>query len=82
MATLYFDCSGGAAGDMILASLLALGAPRDVLDAGVSRLGLNAHVKTNDVKRNSIAAMLVNVDGGHHAHAQTPHSPHVSPNAA
>lgn len=82
MASLYFDCSGGAAGDMILAALLSLGAPRDVLDAAVSRLGLDARVTAMPVKRNSIAALLVNVDDGHHAHAHTPHTPHQSPNQA
>ena len=40
MRTVYFDPIGGAAGDMLLASLIDLGAPRDEIEAALRTLPL------------------------------------------
>ena len=41
MTILYFDCFGGAAGDMIVASLLDAGAPVEVVTESLDALGLD-----------------------------------------
>jgi uncharacterized protein (TIGR00299 family) protein len=41
MTILYFDCFGGAAGDMIVAALLDAGAPLDVVMEALGSLGLD-----------------------------------------
>ena len=41
MKTLYIDCRSGASGDMTLGALLSLGVPLQVLEDGLTSLGLN-----------------------------------------
>ena len=38
---LYFDCVGGAGGDMILAALISLGAPLSDIEKGLESLKLS-----------------------------------------
>jgi len=63
MRIAYFDCFSGAAGDMILAALIAAGADRSRVDAELRKLnvpGWSLHVA--DVKKQGFAAVKVDVD--------------------
>jgi len=60
--TLYLDCVGGVAGDMLLAALLDAGAAADVLHAVPERLGLrDVRVEVERVERHGVAALHVEV---------------------
>lgn len=68
---LYFDCFGGIAGDMVLASLLDLGLPLEVVQDAVAKLPLHGYtVRTEKVKRATIEAVrfIVDVDEQHQPH--------------
>ncbi len=75
---LWWDCAVGAAGDMLLASLLDAGADVDVVRAGLQGLGLSGwSVEPNEVRRGAFRALHAGVqvegttenDGDAHAHA-------------
>jgi uncharacterized protein (TIGR00299 family) protein len=59
--TLAIDPIGGIAGDMLLAALLHLGAPRAALDAGLSRLGVALTIEVTETQVNGIGALHVEV---------------------
>ena len=89
---LYFDCFSGAAGDMILASLLDAGLPADALKDALGSLGVEHELVVDRVMRSGISATHVTVretsgrhnqdhpqeaDHSHaHAHRQTHHHGH------
>lgn len=59
---LYFDCFSGIAGDMILASLIDMGLPIDVVEHAVSKLPLAGYrIETTKEKRNAIMATRFHV---------------------
>ena len=76
MRCAYFDCFSGAAGDMILAALVDVGCPVDVLRETVAKLGLpGVEVTVKRVKRHGIAAVHVDVkvpEKAKHAHRHLP----------
>ena len=62
---------GGIAGDMTIAALLHLGAPRAALEDGLRRLGLSGvSVEVREVEVQGIRALHVDVRGApeHHVH--------------
>ncbi|MDQ3879021.1 MAG: DUF111 family protein, partial [Actinomycetota bacterium] len=61
MTTCYFDCIGGAAGDMILAALLDAGASRADVDDAITGLNIGAAIQSANVSKNGIRATKVNV---------------------
>jgi pyridinium-3,5-bisthiocarboxylic acid mononucleotide nickel chelatase len=64
VSTLVLEPIGGIAGDMTIAALLHLGAPRSALDQGLQRLGLpGVSVKTREVEVAGIRALHVEVRG-------------------
>jgi uncharacterized protein (TIGR00299 family) protein len=68
---LYFDCFGGIAGDMVLASLIDLGLPLEVVKNAVEKLPLHGYaVRTEKIKRSSILAtrFIVDVEEHHQPH--------------
>lgn len=59
---LYFECYSGISGDMTVASLLDLGANKDVLIRALNGLGLNEFsIETSRVMKNGISAFDFNV---------------------
>lgn len=70
--TLYFDCGGGAAGDMILASLLHMNLPKDHLDEAIAKLGIpGVRVEVEPVMKHHVASYRVTVrhnEQHHHRH--------------
>ena len=84
---LYFDCSAGIAGDMLLGALLDAGLPLDALRAALGSLAIDRHMVSLDrVRKAGIAAAKFRVhdrpdvaetagnDAGGHSH----HHPHRS----
>lgn len=62
MTTLYLDCIGGLAGDMLLAALLDAGAPGDDLAGVPERLALGpVEIRVTRTSRHGIAATHVDV---------------------
>jgi hypothetical protein len=60
---LHFDCFSGLAGDMILASLIDLGLPLEVVESAVAKLPLsNYRIRIGKEKRQSIMATRFFVD--------------------
>jgi hypothetical protein len=59
--TLALDPIGGIAGDMLIAALLHLGAPREALDQGLRGLGLGIEIAAREVSVNGIRALHVEV---------------------
>ena len=70
MTVAYFDCIGGASGDMILGAFVDAGLPLDEIRAGLARLGIEGfELEAEKVNRNGIAATRVLV----HTEEQTSH---------
>jgi uncharacterized protein (TIGR00299 family) protein len=73
MTVLYFDCFSGAAGDMILGSLIDAGVPLDEVRRALGTLAIEPDVVwTERVIRAGVTATKFCVkgeDGGEHAHA-------------
>ncbi len=62
MRIAYFDCIGGASGDMILGALLDAGLPLEVLQNAIAALGLTGcRVEARRVMRGGIAATQAEV---------------------
>jgi uncharacterized protein (TIGR00299 family) protein len=59
--TLCIDPIGGIAGDMLLAALLHLGAPRKALDEGLSKLGVPLEIEVRETQVNGVGALHVEV---------------------
>lgn len=65
MSLAYFDCFAGAAGDMIVASLIDVGADEKVIAAELAKLKLpGLSISTETVQRQGIAATLFTVEAG------------------
>lgn len=62
----YLDCSGGLAGDMLLAALLDAGAPEEALREVPRRLGLGeVELRLERVQRHGVGALHLDVSGDH-----------------
>jgi uncharacterized protein (DUF111 family) len=61
MKYVYFDCSSGASGDMILASLLSLGVPVEDFQEAVKGLKLPVEIKITRGKSLGLAGTRVQV---------------------
>ena len=73
MSTLVLEPIGGIAGDMTIAALLHLGAPRAALDDGLRRLGLSGvSVEAHEVEVQGIRALHVEVRGAPDQHVHRP----------
>jgi uncharacterized protein (TIGR00299 family) protein len=59
---MYFDCFSGAAGDMVLASLLDAGLPVRALQDALGSLGVDHELRVSRVVRAGIAATHVTVE--------------------
>lgn len=69
MKTAYFDCIGGASGDMLLGALLDAGLPVSTLEAELAKLHLDDfHLHVAKVSKNGFGATKVDV----HAHDHAP----------
>src|SRR5213594_4752344 len=65
----YFDCPSGAAGDMIMASLLDAGVSVDALRAELGKLPLTGwELVVREVRKGAFRATKVDVAIDHHAH--------------
>ena len=65
MTVAYFDCFSGAAGDMIVASLIDAGADEAALREGLSSLGVGGYtLKFEKIRKQGFAAtrFLVELD--------------------
>src|SRR6266581_7748318 len=66
---IYFDCPSGAAGDMIMASLLDAGVSLSDLRAELRKLPLTGwELVTREVKKGAFRATKVDVEIDPHAH--------------
>jgi len=73
VSTLVLEPIGGIAGDMTIAALLHLGAPRAALEDGLRRLGLSGvSVETREVEVQGIRALHVEVRGAPDRHVHRP----------
>jgi uncharacterized protein (TIGR00299 family) protein len=61
MKYVYFDCSSGASGDMILASLLSLGIPVEEFQQAMQRLKLPVEIKVSKGKSQGLIGTRVEV---------------------
>jgi pyridinium-3,5-bisthiocarboxylic acid mononucleotide nickel chelatase len=62
VSIVYFDCVGGASGDMILGSLVALGAPLPEIERNLKSLPLEGiSLQATTVKRHGFDALLLQV---------------------
>jgi uncharacterized protein (TIGR00299 family) protein len=75
MRVIYFDCFGGASGDMLLGALLDAGASLDRLNAGLARLGLGLRVRAGRVKRAGLSALKADVLYGDWQAEDAPQTP-------
>jgi uncharacterized protein (TIGR00299 family) protein len=69
---LAIDPIGGVAGDMLVAALLHLGAPRAALDAGLGKLGVRLMIETQYTDVSGIGALHIRVRAPAEEH---PHRP-------
>ena len=58
---MYFDCSSGAAGDMVLGALIDAGVPLEAVRGALGSLGLNHDLSTERVIRAGLSATYVSV---------------------
>lgn len=66
---LYFEAYSGIAGDMIIASLLDLGASKEKLIKGIESLNLKGYeIEIKKIKKNGILATKFDVNLLHHHH--------------
>lgn len=74
MAIAYFDCFAGAAGDMIVGSLIAAGADASAVAAELGKLGIEGlSVKADRTRRRGLAGVQFSVDWPHaHEHEHSP----------
>jgi uncharacterized protein (TIGR00299 family) protein len=83
---LHFDGVAGAAGDMTIGALLAVGVPKPVIEQALEEVGLGlpeGRLKVTQVVKGGILAVDVKVRGGHehghsHGHASGAGHPHRS----
>src|SRR2546426_831364 len=69
MKVAYFDCPSGAAGDMIMASLVDAGVPLPALRAELGKLPLEGWtISAREVRKGPFRATKVDVEIDHHAH--------------
>ena len=69
MRVAYFDCPSGAAGDMIMASLLDAGVPLAALKDGLEKLALGGwDLRTRQVMKGAFRATKVDVEIDRSAH--------------
>jgi len=69
MKVAYFDCPSGAAGDMIMASLVDAGVPLEALRAELGKLPLEGWtISAREVRKGAFRATKVDVEIDHHAH--------------
>lgn len=61
MSYIYFDASAGISGDMLLGTLLDLGADREGFLAAVEGLGLPVRISISETMRSSLRALKVDV---------------------
>ncbi len=61
MKFIYFDCSAGASGDMILASLLSLGVPLEEFRQAIQRLKLKVEVRASKASSSGFSGLQVEV---------------------
>ncbi len=61
MKYIYFDCSSGASGDMILASLLSLGIPVEEFQQAMQRLKLPVEIRVSKGKSQGLVGTRVEV---------------------
>ncbi|MCX8159373.1 MAG: nickel pincer cofactor biosynthesis protein LarC [Candidatus Saccharicenans sp.] len=61
MKFIYFDCSAGASGDMILASLLSLGVPLKEFQQAIKRLKLKVEVRVRKATSNGFSGLQLEV---------------------
>jgi len=61
MKCVYFDASAGLSGDMILAALLDLGAPRALFQEKMAELRLPVDIRIKETKRASLRGLKVEV---------------------
>jgi uncharacterized protein (TIGR00299 family) protein len=68
VSTLVLEPVGGIAGDMLIAALLHLGAPRAAIDEGLRKLALDAALQVAEVEISGIRAL--------HVEVRAPREPH------
>jgi uncharacterized protein (TIGR00299 family) protein len=71
--TLVLEPVGGIAGDMTIAALLHLGAPRAALDEGLRKLSLGAEISVIEVEVGALRALHVAVRAPRESHAHRPY---------
>jgi uncharacterized protein (TIGR00299 family) protein len=71
--TLVLEPVGGIAGDMTIAALLHLGAPRAALDEGLRKLSLGAEISVSEVDVGVLRALHVEVRAPPESHAHKPY---------
>jgi uncharacterized protein (TIGR00299 family) protein len=79
---IYFDCSSGAAGDMVLGALIDAGLPLEAVRGALGSLGLDHELRADRVIRAGLSATQVSVTrkapmGGNPAEAPAPSHAHA-----
>ena len=68
MSTIYFDASAGLSGDMLLGTLLDLGADRPLFLEAIDGLGLPVRITIEETMRASLRALKADVTVEAHRH--------------